>query len=717
MTGVREKHRVLYVESDPDIRETLADYLDEVDDIDTISVGGGQRALDKLGESVDCVITGLPVDGDSWARLVDHIPSTVPLVLYTDHDPTTIASSVLSRADSLVERGSDQHQAFLVRKIRSVTGGTPRSEPRRRTDAKSLAAERTTGLDTFLIDNSGTVVWSSSPFETVFPGTDTPSEDDFYEHLSVVLADQPTAASSILALRDSDTVREGALLSIPLDTGGRRDVVHCSFPLPDKSGVARIELFQDLTVGRERKERLLLFETLVMGTQDGLYTLDANGTIDFCNPAMAEQLGYTREDLLGRHASEVMAEGELEYGQRVVQDLIDDPERQNTVYDMVFVTKDGERRDVSLNIQLLPSPDDSYAGLVGVMRDVTARKERKRELERFETIIQALGDPVYATNGDGELIYVNEAFERKTGYSASEVLGQHGALVLDDDSTDTMQMVVQRLMEGDQPTETVELTVVTADGSRFPAEVHTALLPTDDGNFNGNAGVVRDITERKRREERLEEFTSVVAHDLRSPLAVGQGNLDLYRQTGEEKRLDKVENALEEMEHLIDDLLELARHGDVIGETEAVDLEATARDAWQQLQTRGATLTCDCTGTVQADRDRLRQAFENLFGNSVEHGSTSNRPQADNSVEHSSETVDVTVTRIPNGFAVADSGPGIPPEERKQVFDRGYTTAEKGTGFGLAIVEEIVNAHGWTIDVTESADGGARFEITGVDFD
>lgn len=694
------ERRVLHIAPEPETRETLANYM-ETTDIDVRSVSDGQAALAALDDTVDCVVTDLPVTGLSWEELHSAVPSAVPTILFTDRDPTAIPDDVLASADSLVERGSDEHLEFLVRKIRGVADGPTTGRPRRRTDAESLAAERRNGLETFVVDNDGQVVWATSSFDAVFPGADTPPSDGFYDRLSAVLTDQP-AASDVLALRGSDTVREGTLLPISLDTGGRRDVVHCSFPLPDRVNAARLELFGDLTVGHERKERLLLFETLVMGAQDGLYTLDSNGTIDFCNPAMAHLLGYKREELRGMHASEVMAEGELERGQHVIQDLIADPDRESTVYDMVFLTKDGEPRDVSLHVQLLPSPDDSYAGLVGVMRDVTARKERKRDLERFETIIQALGDPVYATDGDGNFIYVNEAFERKTGYSTDEIIGQHATLVVDDDETEAVEEAIQQIIKGDQVTETVEVTVVTAAGDRFPAEVHTALLPSEDGSYTGNAGVVRDITERKHREERLEEFTSVVAHDLRSPLAVGRGNLDLYKETGEQRRLENVEDALDEMEHLIDDLLELAKHGDVIGETEAINLETTANDAWQQLQTPDATLVCDCSGTLQADRGRLRQALENLFGNSI---------------EHSESAVEVRVSQTQEGFAVEDNGPGIPPAQRETVFDRGYTTATDGTGFGLAIVEEIVTAHGWDISVTESDTGGACFEITGVDIE
>jgi signal transduction histidine kinase len=79
--------------------------------------------------------------------------------------------------------------------------------------------------------------------------------------------------------------------------------------------------------------------------------------------------------------------------------------------------------------------------------------------------------------------------------------------------------------------------------------------------------------------------------------------------------------------------------------------------------------------------------------------------------------VTVTVGELADcdGFYVADDGPGIPADERETVFESGYSTAADGTGFGLSIVEEIASAHGWAVRVTDSAEGGARFEVAGVD--
>jgi signal transduction histidine kinase len=77
--------------------------------------------------------------------------------------------------------------------------------------------------------------------------------------------------------------------------------------------------------------------------------------------------------------------------------------------------------------------------------------------------------------------------------------------------------------------------------------------------------------------------------------------------------------------------------------------------------------------------------------------------------------VTVTVGDSDGGFYVADDGPGVPPEERHRAFEPGYSTNPDGTGFGLQVVQRVAEVHGWTVELVESADGGARFEVTGVD--
>ncbi|MDY7083178.1 MAG: HAMP domain-containing sensor histidine kinase, partial [Halobacteria archaeon] len=156
--------------------------------------------------------------------------------------------------------------------------------------------------------------------------------------------------------------------------------------------------------------------------------------------------------------------------------------------------------------------------------------------------------------------------------------------------------------------------------------------------------------------------------------------------------------------------------GQEVVETDEVELGEVARRAWDNVETDGANLCIESDGKieVEADENRLLQVFENLFRNSVEHGSTNSSTGSNDCVEdkHNDGGITVRVGVTDGGFYVEDTGDGIPEDERGSIFDSGYTTSSGGTGLGLSIVEQIVEAHGWEIQVGESEEGGARFEIT-----
>ena len=232
------------------------------------------------------------------------------------------------------------------------------------------------------------------------------------------------------------------------------------------------------------------------------------------------------------------------------------------------------------------------------------------------------------------------------------------------------------------------------------------------------------LRERERelaqQNERLEEFASIVSHDLRNPLSVAQGYLG--QVDVDEEITAEIDWALDRMDRLTDELLTLARQGQIVGDTEYVRLGGAAREAWQAVDTGSAELIVEDDGSIEADRERLLELIENLFRNAVEHAHDPDDPV----------TVAVGTLDDEAGFYVEDDGPGIPDDRKDEVFDQGYTTDDDGTGFGLYIVETLADAHGWTVRVTDAAaDGrsagsrrpddergepsGARFEICELD--
>ncbi|MES3161856.1 MAG: GAF domain-containing protein [Halorubrum sp.] len=239
----------------------------------------------------------------------------------------------------------------------------------------------------------------------------------------------------------------------------------------------------------------------------------------------------------------------------------------------------------------------------------------------------------------------------------------------------------------------------------------------------------------QREIDRHERFSGVISHDLRSPLTVASGRLDLLRAAVDDDndaaqtQIDHVENAHDRMAELIDDLLTLTRQGQTVDATVPVDVSDAAQEAWETVDTGSAVLdTPDTETTVDADPERLRTLLENLFQNSVTHGSTAAQPDPDG-VEHTrasgqpsvtgeatstdgggdSRASTVTVSVLADGFSVADDGPGFDEVDPADATEYGVSGSEQGTGYGLAIVKEIANAHGWRMTIED--DEGVRFEF------
>jgi len=441
-----------------------------------------------------------------------------------------------------------------------------------------------------------------------------------------------------------------------------------------------------------------------------------------------------------------------------VQDAIDADGTFEVTYRIVTAT--GDTKWMWERGRVVRRSDDECDVLEGFITDITDRKERERELEHRTEELEELTTeleaqyrylfeeaPVMAvvTRAENRLPVIddcNQRFAETLGYEREDLVGRELADFYTHESERKLidSGGYERALTGEFMREDREF--VTADDDIV--ETRLRAVPRRDARDEivGTLALYLDVRERKeleRQTERLEEFASIVSHDLRNPLNVAQSRVKLARRNGDGSHLDVAIRAHDRMEALIEDLLALARGGDAIDKTEAVGLSAVVDRCWADVETAGATLAVDTDRLLRADRSRLRQLVENLLRNSVEHGSTSprsqvpedtvehgptgNQTQSGDAVEHgptgegtADDGVTVTVGDLSNGFYVADDGPGIPPDERDDVFEAGYSTARDGTGFGLRIVERVAEAHGWTVYLTESDDGGARFEIRGVEF-
>ncbi|WP_148416358.1 PAS domain-containing sensor histidine kinase [Haloferax sp. KTX1] len=497
------------------------------------------------------------------------------------------------------------------------------------------------------------------------------------------------------------------------------------------------------------------FRALTENSSFAVVTIDETSTIQYANDAVKDLFGYSSAALVGDTLTKLMPE-QLQGAHRdgVTQYL---SAGDRTIdWDGIEIRgqrADGEEFPIEISFGEYVVDDDHL--FTGVIQDISGRKEAERQLRTHTAKVTQLHD--LATD--------------ITGADSAETIYQHTA----DGAVDLFDADIARLsvVEGNQlvpaassgsgtvddrdpvPTsfgyagETYQSgTVLRVDGLEFTRSAATS--PIQDGGAQpdpqtsadprallsiplGEYGVLQvfssdsdgfaerdeDVAEMlathvvtalerlsagatiRRERDRLEEFASILSHDLRNPLNVAQGRLDFIEVPDDDGHLNAVERALDRMERLIDDMLTLARQGDAVGETATIALDALATQAWENVATDAATLEIEADLHFDGDRSRLVQMFENLYRNAIEHGVDA-------------VTIHVGVLDAGDGFYIEDTGPGIPETERKDVFESGYTTNQNGTGFGLAIVSRIVEAHGWDIKVTDGTDGGARFEISGV---
>ena len=301
---------------------------------------------------------------------------------------------------------------------------------------------------------------------------------------------------------------------------------------PSETGLS--VYFRDVTNRKDRERQLERFESIVETVNDGVYVTDGEGTLVFVNDAFVSLSGHTRSALLGSHGSVVFGDRFVETDEPAWHQLVDG-ELDAVEFETDIEGPDGETRTVQNRFVSLEM--DAEIGRVGVTRDVTEQKARERRLSKYETIVETVDDGIYTVDESGRFTLVNRAYTELTGYSREELLGAHGSLVVD-------EAVMERARDlSAEPGEAkLEAELERADGDRVTTEATVTTHVDDDSGERRRIGVVRDVTERKARQRKLEEserrYRTLIEHfpngavglfdeDLRYTLVGGERIADL----------------------------------------------------------------------------------------------------------------------------------------------------------------------------------------------
>lgn len=478
---------------------------------------------------------------------------------------------------------------------------------------------------------------------------------------------------------------------------------------------------------RARQRHLQAIET----SQGGISILNTDGEFIYVNQAYADLYGYDRDELLGEH-------WELLYPDEDVAELHEEvvPYLDADGYWRGETT--GLRADGSTFVEDHTLAKTEQGELICTVLDASKQREQERAIKKLHRTARAfMQAETPAAVAEIAVDAVRDILEMPgNGFHLYDETEEGLVPVAWTDRTEDLVGKPPTIGPDEgiawQAFETGEIRIdadISTDPDRFnpdtPIRSHI-ILPLDDygvhliGSPEPNAfdetdvslakmvaahattalGRVEDERELARQNERLEAFSDIVSHDLQNPLRVAIGNLELAREECDCPYLDEIEQALDRADTLLEDLHAFAQAGTATIELANVYLQQLCERCWNHVETDDATLLTRSQHVIRADRSHLQELLENLIRNAVEHGG---------------EDVRITVGDLESGFYVADDGPGIPAVDHDSVFTRGYSTTADGTGFGLAIVHEIVEIHGWDITLTDSEHGGARFEITGVE--
>ena len=366
-----------------------------------------------------------------------------------------------------------------------------------------------------------------------------------------------------------------------------------------------------------------------------------------------------------------------------------------------------------------------------VWHNLRAVQRREAELrvseERFRSVFETAAAGMVLMRPDGGIFHANPAFCRFTGFTEEELMRMTIADVTHPEDRERTREKYRCLSSGQGEAVHYEKRYLTRDGRTVWGHASVACL-LDRESFPGYCiGLVQDITERKEAEAALqvahremEAFVYTVSHDLRSPLTPIIGYADLLAEQCCDKLNEQELSFLSEisisgsrMEALLEDLLTLAKVGQVERPDETLDAGEIVADVVHDLvlqnRTDGVSVEVGSLPSLYVPRTLMTQIFDNLIGNALRYGCT-----AGGVVEVGGERRGETARLF-----VRDHGPGIPAEERGRIFEvfyRGSTGKDKeGTGIGLATVQKIARLFSGRAWVEETPGGGSTFWVELID--
>ena len=747
---MEEVIQVLHVDDEPSFLQITQKFMKVIGggELNFHSLSNPLKVFDELkSNNFDVIVTDYQMPGMDGLELLSELKDkkiSIPVIIFTGRGREEVAIKALNLGaiyyiektyDAESQYGELRHVIRQVVRHRRMEKALIESEERYRIifdespislweedfstvkrQFEKLKAQGVQDLQEYLDTNPQEIEKLAQMVEIVDVNNTTlkiyeaKSISEFFEGLTAFFDDEATRLfkEELVALFEGKTVYQGEFPGYKL-TGEKMDlIVRLSVVSGYEESLAKIivsviDITKVKQVEKTLKESEAKFRTLAEKSPNMIF-INKKGSVVYTNKKSEESLGYTCDefyspdfDFLSLIAPEHRENILANFRRHMKGEEVDPVE-----YDLI--TKDGKRISGILTTKIIDY--EGERAILGIVTDITHHKRTHDELvrseERYRRLIELSPDAIILSDTESKILMVNEQAVKLYGGEEIDLIGRSAFEFIVPEDQDRALNNINILLEKGS-IRNIEYSMFRKDGSTYPADLSVAVISDSEGNPSNFLGVLRDITERKKAEEKLirqkeelSEFAHFIAHDLNNCLTSIEGFFSLLDYEYDESHI--ISKQIEYMKELLKRSLTLADAGLVVEKDADVDLNLLIERVASTIIPQTVSFTHDQLPTVHCDQGKLAQVFTNLLENAIIHGN----PQTISISKEQSKT-HLTIM-------VTNDGIPIPPEIQKLIFDYGFSTQES-VGLGLSIVRKIIEAHGWDISV-KSDEEGTAFHIS-----
>jgi PAS domain S-box-containing protein len=456
---------------------------------------------------------------------------------------------------------------------------------------------------------------------------------------------------------------------------------------------------------------------------DAIFLADAEtGKLVDCNRAATKLVGRKKSELIGKYQRILHPPETIECGfSRTFRQHV--TEKEGEVLEEQVITKSGEIRDVIINATTFELEGKKL--IQGTFHDITEHKKTDEKLKenekKYRLLTENITDVIYIQDMNLNVTYASPSVKKLSGYTPEELLKLRPEKFMTPESfergvADFKNAITSAMEEPEYEIPLKQYEYIRKDGSTFWGELKIKPLRDANNNLVGFQGTLRDITERKEAEKKLDEMMNelvtineklgvvgrLTRHDARNKLSIIANNVYLAKHKlpadhAASEFLGDVESAVDQIEKIFD----FARNYEMLGveDLSYMDVGKSVEEAAiLHSGMNGVKLVNECKGLMVMADSLLRQLFYNLVDNTLKYGETASQIRV--YYEEGEDQLKLVYE---------DDGVGIPENEKENLFREGYG---KSTGYGLYLIKKMCEEYGWVVRETGKQGRGAQFTMT-----